>query len=139
MMQFPTKMATHFASQRALVVDDSALTRRLHCAILERLGFDVVSVSNGLQAVTAAAGTSFDVILMDCQMPVMDGLAATRILRKMEQGSARSATVIGVTASETPGECSKAGMNDCLSKPLHTDTLVQSLHTSQGSNQWHAS
>ena len=87
----------------------------LHCSA-------IVTAENGVMAVTAFAADAFDVILMDCQMPEMDGLAATRKIRAMEeQGGLSPATIIAVTANayeEDRVNCIKAGMDDYISKPF---------------------
>jgi CheY-like chemotaxis protein len=125
----PTKNVkpTQCKFKRALVVDDCPVIRKLHSKMLERLGFDVLSVCDGAQALTASANDSFDVILMDCEMPVMDGLAATRALRTVKCPRAKETSIIGVTSSGMRNECAEAGMNAFLAKPLHIDSLAEAL------------
>jgi CheY-like chemotaxis protein len=115
------------SSRRALVADDCPVVRKAHSKMLERLGFDIVSVKDGSQALGALAQISFDVVLMDCEMPIMDGLTATRTLRAMEQSSAKWTTIIGVTSCGKRDECVEAGMNAFLPKPLHIDSLAITL------------
>ena len=110
-----------------LVADDHDINQRLAQGLLERHGHNVTIVSNGREAVEAAADTQFDLILMDVHMPIMDGLEATRAIR------ARSAVpIIALTASAMAGDreaCMAAGMNDYLTKPIEVDrlkTLLQS-------------
>lgn len=110
-------------NKRALVVDDSPATRKLHTIMLEKLGFNVESVNNGLQALNASAISPFDLILMDCEMPVMNGPVAAAALRGMGIDS----TIIGISSSGMGKECLLAGMNAFLEKPLSISTLVQNL------------
>jgi len=83
---------------------------------------------NGEQAVEAAERTDYDLILMDVQMPVMDGLAATRKIRKIQRTKARSTPIIAMTANVLPEQiqrCLDAGMNDHLGKPINPARLIE--------------
>ena len=94
--------------------------------ILEQVGFSVVCVVNGEEAVAAAALEAFDLILMDVQMPVMDGLEATRRIRAMAGPSAR-APVLAMTANAMRSDreaCLAAGMDDFLSKPINAEVFL---------------
>jgi two-component system, sensor histidine kinase len=107
---------------RALVVDDNALNRRVARALLEKLGGTVHEAHDGQQALEETARETFDLILMDLQMPILDGLEATR--RLLARGC--HTPVIGLTASagpETALECRGAGMAGCLSKPVQLEAL----------------
>lgn len=109
-------------SFRALVVDDNALNRRVARALLERIGGTTREAADGREAVTAALAEPTDLVFMDLQMPVMDGLEATRALR----ASGFTGGVLALTASagpETAAECLGAGMNGCLAKPLQLERL----------------
>ncbi|NML48586.1 PAS domain-containing protein [Ramlibacter sp. G-1-2-2] len=114
-------------STRVLVAEDNPTNQVVAFGMLHKLGYDDVSVaSDGLQAVEMAAGDGFDVILMDCQMPEMDGYEATRRLRAL--GS--RATIIAMTANAIKGDrerCIEAGMNDYLTKPIDLKLLGQVL------------
>jgi CheY-like chemotaxis protein len=93
--------------------------------MLQNLGYKVDVVSDGEEAVRAAATTSYEAILMDCQMPVLDGYEATGEIRLLQQGSRRT-PVIAVTASAMQSDqkrCEAAGMDDYLSKPLALKSL----------------
>lgn len=113
---------------RVLVVEDNLLNQRVVAIGLQRLGCEVTIAGNGLEALEKAAEADFDLILMDCQMPVMDGLEATRRLRH----DARTATlpIIALTANalqESEVACLEAGMNDFLTKPINFELLRQVL------------
>jgi CheY-like chemotaxis protein len=109
----------------ALVVDDNRICRIVAVAMLERLGFFVVVATNGSEALAATADTDFQVILMDCDMPVLDGLNATLAIRQLEQQE--HILIIGVTSRANREECLAVGMDDHLVKPLTTDALGQLL------------
>ena len=107
---------------RVLVAEDNALNRRLTAAVLQRLGHEAVFAENGTQAVDHVRREKFDVVLMDLQMPEMDGLTATSVIRSEEKTHARPRLpIIALTADamETDRErCFQAGMDDYLVKPL---------------------
>jgi two-component system sensor histidine kinase/response regulator len=112
---------------RVLVVEDNPTNQKVILLRLEKLGCDVELANNGLEAVQAAGKAWFDVILMDCQMPVMDGLEATARIR--EKGG-RRVPIIALTANAMDGErerCLAAGMDDYLSKPVRTEDLIKKL------------
>jgi CheY-like chemotaxis protein len=107
-----------------LVVDDNPTNQRVAQLFLERLGCAVTTAANGQEALEACAAGSFDLIFMDVQMPVMDGLTATRQLR--ERGGARRTPVIAVTANASQQgleECRAAGMDDFITKPIEPERL----------------
>ena len=102
-------------SQRTvLLVDDTEVNQHLIRAILEKLGFAVVVASHGEAAIVATRTQSFDAVLMDIQMPVMDGFAATSLLR--EQGF--SAPIIALTAENEPTDFAERGFNAVITKPF---------------------
>ena len=97
--------------------------------MLEHLGFDVDVVADGADAVKAATVTPYQAILMDCQIPVLDGYQATSEIRRL-QGASRHTPIIAVTASATKSDqqrCLAAGMDDYLAKPLSLSTLAAVL------------
>ncbi len=115
-----------------LLVEDNAEIRMTVLAMLKRLGFEGQAVHNGRQAVEAVARRRYDLIFMDCQMPIMDGYEATRKIRQVERrdGVGRNGRapvpIIAMTASALAGDrenCLKAGMDDYLCKPFTLDTL----------------
>ena len=113
----------------ALVVDDSEINLEIVCEALEQLGVETLRAEDGQQALDAVANRRPDIILMDVQMPVLDGLAATRALR--EQGHSRIALpVIAMTGDgdeEARESCIRAGMNGHLEKPLDVQALMRQL------------
>ena len=114
--------------RRILLVEDNATNQLLMRALLARIGAEVTVAGNGAEAVEACRGQIFDVILMDLQMPVMDGLEATRAIRQGELN--RDTRIVGLTAAVGPEferQCREAGMNDYLSKPVQRDQLIQAI------------
>ena len=99
--------------------------------MLERLGCTVVTVANGQEAVDASAHKTFDVLFMDCQMPVMDGYAATRAIRERESRlGVAPVPIVAMTANALQSDqakCLAAGMNAYLTKPVLTDDLAAAL------------
>ena len=117
-----------FAGRRALLVEDNAINRKVGQRLLEKLGFEVALAENGLEAIEAVERQRFDAILMDCQMPEMDGFEATRRLRA--SGAARGAPILAVTARAMAGDraaCLAAGMDGYLSKPIRPEDLSRLL------------
>lgn len=116
-----------------LVAEDNELNLEIAQYILEDEGIEVTAVMDGQSAVEAFAGSSpgtFDGILMDVMMPVMDGLAATRAIRQMEREDARTIPIIAMTANayeEDKQRCLEAGMDEHVAKPIHGETLFQIL------------
>lgn len=116
-----------FHGRRLLLVDDNDLNAMLAARVLESLGFEVVVAPDGALAVVAFERTRFDLVLMDCQMPVMDGYEATRQIRNLERCRASPRTpIIAMTAFTLSGDreaCLQAGMDDYLGKPYRTSEL----------------
>lgn len=114
-----------------LVADDEPVNRALAAALLERQGCRAVAVADGGEALDALAAARFDAVLMDVQMPGLDGLEATRRLRQREEGGARGhVPVFAVTAATLAGDrerCLAAGMDGYLIKPLRRDALRAAL------------
>jgi two-component system, sensor histidine kinase and response regulator len=110
---------------KVLLVEDNLINQKVARSVLERLGCEVSLAGNGLEAVHAFAQTRFDLVLLDLQMPLMDGYAATSCLRKLEQGRLRT-PIVALTASAMTGQrerCLEAGMDDLLAKPLDVKRL----------------
>lgn len=103
-------------TRHALVAEDDEVSQLVATRMLEKRGFKVDVVTDGRQAIQAAEVRAYDLVLMDGQMPVMDGYAATRELRRKEQD--RRTPVIAVTADGHLNHCLAAGMDDCIRKPL---------------------
>ena len=116
---------------RALIVDDNATNRRVLELILAQVGASWISVENGRQAVDACRDNRFSVVLMDIQMPVMDGLAATREIRRMEAERGQAMTpVIIVSANCMPEHVSagaQAGAQEYLTKPVNAHALIAAI------------
>ena len=117
---------------RVLVVDDSEVNRFILCELLATLGIKASCASNGEEAVAAFTDEAFDVIFMDIQMPVMDGVVATKAIRSLqsEQGLQPHCVVVGVSAHAVSGDREKylaLGMADYLTKPIDRKHLESSL------------
>jgi CheY-like chemotaxis protein len=109
---------------RILMAEDNAINQRVGKLILHRAGFDIDLVADGSEALEAHRANPYDLILMDCQMPTMDGFEASRQIRQLEL---RQPVIIAVTANALIGErerCLNAGMDDYLSKPFQAEQLV---------------
>ncbi len=114
---------------RVLLVDDTQVNRRLASKMLEKLGVTVDMAVNGREAVVKAESQRYALILMDCQMPEMDGYEATARIRAHE-GSLRHTPIVAMTASALPEDrkrCLDAGMDDYISKPVRHDTLRKAV------------
>ncbi len=112
------------ATIRILMAEDNAINQRVGKLILQRAGFRIDLVGDGYEAVEAHRANPYHVILMDCQMPVMDGFEACRHIREL--GPPQPA-IVAVTANALVGErnrCLAAGMDDYLSKPFQAEQLV---------------
>jgi len=115
---------------RILVVEDSIVNQMVAVRLLKKLGYDADVAANGLEAIDAVERSSYHAVLMDCQMPEMDGFEATRRLREREQGQGKHLPIIAMTANAMTGDreiCLEAGMDDYLSKPIDTKELASKL------------
>jgi signal transduction histidine kinase/ActR/RegA family two-component response regulator len=127
------RQAVERAGRRAvsiLLVEDNAANMRVTQALLETLGCRVTTARNGLEAVGTYREHSFDLVLMDCQMPEMDGYEATRAIRQIEGFQGRRTPIIALTAHAMQGsrEASlKSGMDDQITKPLTMAALISKL------------
>ena len=130
--RFESKPAATFRGARILLVEDNRVNQEVARRLLSNLGVDAVLAQDGEQAIAAIRSRPFDLVLMDCQMPVMDGYEATRAVRKQEaaEGSGQRLPIVAMTANALPGDrekCLEAGMDDYLTKPIKTAALVASL------------
>ena len=116
---------------RILLVEDHPINQKLALAILQKQQLDVDLAENGLEAIKMLNLKSYDLILMDCQMPVMDGFEASARIRSGEAGEeARKTPIIALTANamkEDIERCTEAGMNDHIAKPFTLTTLQTAL------------
>jgi CheY-like chemotaxis protein len=114
---------------RILVAEDHITNQQVMLRMLARFGFRADAVANGVEAVAAITRSPYDLVLMDCQMPELDGYEATRQIR-MSGGRFRSTPIIAVTANAMDGDrekCLASGMSDYMSKPLLAQTLASTL------------
>jgi len=116
-----------YAGPRILLVEDNPINLEVAVCMLESLGCSATTAHNGRMAIDAMNGGSYDAVLMDCQMPVMDGLTATAEIRRRESGTGKPRVpIIAVTANAMEGDrerCLAAGMDDFLSKPFTQQQL----------------
>ncbi|MBM4200016.1 MAG: PAS domain S-box protein, partial [Gammaproteobacteria bacterium] len=120
----PSLPRADYASSRLLVVEDNAVNREVVLALLEEIGIRADLATNGAEAVAMARDRRYDLILMDVQMPVLDGLAATRAIRGLTDGAA--VPIVAMTANafdEDRARCLGAGMNGMLVKPIEPSAL----------------
>ena len=117
---------------KILVADDTAVNLALATKLLKRRGHDITSVEDGLQAFETFKKASFDVVLMDIHMPVMDGLESTAKIREFEasQPSRPPTPIIAMTANNEKSDHEtylKSGMNGIITKPMNIKTLVSQI------------
>jgi two-component system, sensor histidine kinase len=121
---------------RVLVAEDHPVNRQYMAALLDNLGHQAHFTANGEEAVAAAREQSFDLVLMDLHMPVLDGLGATRAIRALANPTAATVPIVALTADgldQTRQRCLVAGMNDFLTKPVSPQKLASSLRRLFGS------
>jgi len=122
----PEQLILPLSKGKILLAEDEYINTILAIAVLEQVGFEVVSVTNGREAVKQWQNTVFDCILMDIQMPEMDGFAAVRRIRELEKGSGRHIPIIAMTAHagrDDRENCLQAGMEDYIAKPINAAQL----------------
>jgi CheY-like chemotaxis protein/HPt (histidine-containing phosphotransfer) domain-containing protein len=113
-----------------LLAEDNVINQQVAMGMLQRAGHNVTVANNGLEVLRLLAEDSYDVILMDVQMPEMDGLQAATAIRENERGTGRHVPIIAMTAYAMKGDrerCLDAGMDDYVSKPVHAKELAQVL------------
>ena len=122
------------AALHVLLVEDNLVNQRLALRLLEKKGHAVTLAVNGREALDALEHSKFDLVLMDVQMPVMDGIEATLAIRSMEEGTMTHQVIVALTAHAMQGDqerCLSAGMDGYLVKPIRTEELDQVLQRIQ--------
>ena len=130
MTSMPLATAPSGPSCRILLVEDNAVNRTIATKLLEKHGHVVIAVENGALAVDVTASERFDLVLMDVQMPVMDGLTATAHIRTREHTTGVHLPIIAVTAhamDQDRQRCLAAGMDDHLPKPIRSADLFATV------------
>jgi CheY-like chemotaxis protein len=113
---------------RILLAEDNEINRRVAFRILDKAGYQCDTVTNGREAISAVETIRYDLVLMDCQMPEMDGFEATAAIRAKERDSATHLTIVAMTAHAMKGDrerCLAAGMDDYISKPVNPDEMFR--------------
>ena len=125
-------MSPDFAKQfplKILIAEDDEMNQQMAIMLLKRLGYEADTAENGKEVLEIVSEKKYDLILMDVQMPEMDGLEATRMIRLCLN---EQPVIIAMTANAMDGDreaCLKAGMEDYLSKPVNVDDLMRTLET----------
>ena len=117
-------------SQRILLAEDNAINQKLAVVLLQKAGYSVDAVETGAQALQKVQGNQYNAVLMDVQMPEMDGFEATHQIREWEKSNDQHIPIIAMTAHAMPGDrerCLEAGMDDYVSKPLQPKVLFAAL------------
>jgi CheY-like chemotaxis protein/HPt (histidine-containing phosphotransfer) domain-containing protein len=115
---------------RVLLAEDNSINQKLAVVLLQKAGYSVDAVENGAQALEKVKANQYSVVLMDVQMPELDGLEATHLIREWEQSTGQHIPIIAMTAHAMAGDrerCLDAGMDDYVSKPLEPKVLFSAL------------
>jgi CheY-like chemotaxis protein len=113
--------------RRILLAEDSLVNQTAIAGLLTKQGYEVIIAHNGQEAVDIVFSGPFDVVLMDVEMPVMDGLTAVRKIRQLEADSADHIPIIAVTSGVDSSRCLEAGMDAHLEKPVQPELLQETL------------
>jgi hypothetical protein len=117
-------------SLRILVADDNEINQVVACKFLQKLGCQVEVARNGREAVESITRATYDAVLMDCEMPEMNGYEATQEIRRQEHTATRHLPIIALTGHASPEDaekCRQAGMDDVVTKPITLQTLRETL------------
>jgi two-component system, sensor histidine kinase and response regulator len=115
---------------RVLLVEDNLINQKVACRLLEKQGHTVVVAENGREALNVLDELDFDLVLMDLQMPEMDGFATTAAIRRNEAGSDRHMPIVALTANAMKGDrerCLQAGMDGYVAKPVQVHLLLREM------------
>lgn len=110
-----------------LIVDDNIINRMAIRILLERNGYNIEEADDGVEVISLVKNKNYEIILIDVEMPIIDGIECTRILRSEQN---YSGTIIGITSHadlETHCDCKKVGMNEVISKPITEKSLIQCI------------
>ncbi len=121
-------------AMKILLAEDNAVNRKLAKTLLEKHGYTVVNAENGREALEVLGREQIDLILMDMQMPVMDGFEAMRAIRESERDSGKHIRIVALTAHAMKGDrarCLEAGADDYVTKPIRTTELLAALDRSE--------
>ena len=125
------KISANFHGKHALVADDYIINQELTKEMMEIMGCVVDVAENGFETLDKYQKNNYDIIMMDVQMPEMDGYEVTRKIRELEKSTGKSRiTIIAITANAMPGDqekCLDAGMDDYISKPIRGENLENIL------------
>ena len=125
-----TTMMLRALGARILLVEDNRVNQRLAMKMLQKRGYVVDLAANGIEALELAEKFSYDLVLMDCQMPDMDGFETTRRIRESEAGTGRHLSIVAMTANALQGDrerCLAAGMDEYLAKPVRADDFYRMI------------
>ena len=117
-------------SQRILIVEDNPVNQRLASLVLQKAGWSYGIANHGGEALELLEKDEYDLVLMDCQMPVMDGFEATRQIREAETVSSKHIPILALTANARTADrdaCMAVGMDDFIAKPFKADHLVATV------------
>lgn len=126
----PQRVGSKKRCLQILLAEDNIVNQRVVAELIRREGHDLVIVENGREAVAAVKEKAFDLVLMDIQMPVMDGFEATEAIREAEKDAVRHTPIVAMTAHAMIGDqekCIQARMDDYLSKPINFASLLAML------------
>jgi len=125
----------YFSALRILLVEDNAISRQVIVQMLEKMGHAITIAVDGEEAVRMFAERNFDLVLMDIQIPVMDGVAATRKIQALQQHQQKKAPIIAITANAMAGDRERLlaeGLDDYIAKPVSLKTLADTIQRNVG-------